>query len=829
MSAGWWGRGHVSRAIFDDALPPPRPLPETLESPIIVTRGPVVYPHTVSTMTLQDERALHALEAARDTGFAGYFLVNTETAHALPSNIPEIGVLVELGRVLRLPDNSASFVVRGRCRVRLVEWLQVTPFLVARLECVHEPEGTSPSTEAMMRVALSLFERAISLDERLPEDALVYAMNLQSPSDLADFIASSLSLDLASHQSLIEAIDPTTRLQRLNSLLARELDLLELEDRIQARAQSEVDKSQREYYLREQLRSIQAELGELDANASEIKSFRERLQQKRLPDLARERVEHELARLEQMPSMSPEVSITRDYVDWILDLPWHEATTDNLDVNHAERVLNAHHYGLTKVKDRILEYIAVLNLKGTTSRSPVLCFVGPPGVGKTSLARSIAEALGRRFVRMSLGGVRDEAEIRGHRRTYVGALPGRILQMMRRAGVINPLFVLDELDKLGEDFRGDPSSALLEVLDPEQNHEFEDHYLDLPYDLSHVMWVTTANYLYDIPPALRDRLEVIKFPGYIEEEKMHIARRFLIPRQIQENGLSQAHLTFSDASLQHMIREYTYEAGVRDLERAIASVCRKVARRVASQKPFPHRITPTLVEQLLGPPTANLMRVETEDQVGVANGVAWDEAGGDLLQIEVTVMEGRGDLLLTGQLGDVMQESAKAAMSYVRSHAKELGIPQRRIEKSDVHIHVPEGSISKEGPSAGIAMAIALVSAFTKIPVRHDVAMTGEITLRGRVLPIGGLREKLMAAHRANIRKFILPKKNAKELVEVPRRVLREMTIHQVSTMEEVISIALTSQPKPLTEEEADKEANGRRQKRSKRDSEASKEAAPAS
>lgn len=816
-SVGWSGRSQASRIYFDDALPPPRPIPEALDAPIIVTRGPVMYPHAVTAITLQDERSLQALEVARDAGFAGYFLVGAEGAHPFPSQVPEIGVLVELGRILRLPDGSVSSILRARCRVRRIEWIQTTPFMVARLEQIQNPATITPSIEAMMRVALSLFERAISLDERLPEDALVYAMNLRDPGDLADFIASSLFLDLASHQSLIEAVDPGLRLQRLNSFLAKELDLLELEDRIQARAQSEVDKSQREFYLREQLRSIQTELGELDANISEIKALRERLKQKNPPAFVRERVEHELARLEQMPSMSPEVSITRDYVDWILDLPWHEATTDNLDVNHAERVLNAHHYGLTKVKDRILEYIAALSLKGTASRSPILCFVGPPGVGKTSLARSIAEALGRRFVRVSLGGVRDEAEIRGHRRTYVGALPGRIIQMMRRAGVVNPLFVLDELDKLGEDFRGDPSSALLEVLDPEQNNEFEDHYLDLPYDLSRVLWITTANYLYDIPPALRDRLEVIKFPGYIEEEKIHIAQQFLIPRQLQENGLAQVTLSFSEASLQHMIREYTYEAGVRDLERNIASICRKVARRVASCKSFPHRITPKLVEDFLGPPTANLMRAESEDQIGLANGVAWDEAGGDLLQIEVSVMDGRGELLLTGQLGDVMQESAKAAMSYVRSHAKALGITRQQIEKSDVHIHVPEGSISKEGPSAGVAMAIALISAFTKIPVRHDVAMTGEITLRGRILPIGGLREKLMAAHRAGIRKFVLPKKNAKELSEVPRRVLREMSLHQVGTMEEVIQVALTHQPQPLSGEE---EANTKSSKARRRKSE---------
>ena len=563
---------------------------------------------------------------------------------------------------------------------------------------------------------------------------------------------------------------------------------------------------------------------------NDVKLLRERLSKKSMPPAVRERAEREIAKLEQLHSASPEVGIVRDYIEWLLDLPWTESTPDNLDVQHAARILDERHYGLKKAKERILEHIAVCKLKGSLSRSPILCFVGPPGTGKTSLARSIADSLGRRFVRMSVGGVHDEAEIRGHRRTYIGALPGRILQTMRRAGTVNPLFVIDELDKIGSDFRGDPSAALLEVLDPEQNAEFEDHYLDLPYDLSRVMWITTANYLYDIPPALRDRLEVVEFSGYIEEEKLHIARYFLIPRQLAENGLSTTlangqhpspiSVHFSQEALRRIIREYTYEAGVRNLDRAIANICRKIARRVAEGKPPIHRVTPAMLPRLLGPPQFDYGQVDKQDQVGVANGVAWDEAGGDLMPIEVILVEGKGELTLTGQLGEVMQESAKAAVSYARARAAELGISRRTLEKSDIHIHVPEGAVAKDGPSAGIAMATAIISALTKIPVRRDVAMTGEITLRGRVLPIGSLKEKLLAAHRAGIRTFIMPKKNAKNLEEVPKKVLRDLTIIQVTTMEEVLQAALVTMPQPVAKPSSPK---GRKRKKALADTASTK------
>ena len=781
-------------------------LPDVFEVPVLPLRDLVVYPRSVTPLTVGRERSLRALDMARSLGLAvALAQKSVEVEDPRPSDLYEIGTVVAIGRVLNLPDGSASLIVQGRARVRVVEWLQATPFLLARVETLHEPQAQSPAAEALMRAVLSLFDNVVGLNERIPEEAFVYAMNIHEPGWLADFIAQTMPLNVPTRQSILEAVDPVSRLQKLSTVLARELDVLELEDRIHERAQSEVDKSQREYYLREQLRSIQTELGEMDAGMGEINLLRERLKQKALPDTVRERAEHEIAKLEQLHSMSPEVGVVRDYVEWLLELPWTESTSDILDVKRAARILDERHYGLGKAKERILEHIAVRKLKGDLSRSPILCFVGPPGTGKTSLARSIADSLGRKFVRMSVGGVHDEAEIRGHRRTYVGALPGRILQTMRRAGTVNPLFVLDEIDKLGSDFRGDPSAALLEVLDPEQNFEFEDHYLDLPYDLSKVMWVTTANYLYDIPPALRDRLEVIEFPGYVEEEKLEIARRFLVPKQIAENGLdglqppgAKPAITFSDDVLRRIIREYTYEAGVRNLDRAIATICRKAARRVAEGKPHVHRLTPGMLPRFLGPPQFDFGKMDEQDQIGVANGVAWDEAGGDLMQIEVTLMEGKGELILTGQLGDVMQESAKAAVSYARSRANELGIARRTFEKSDIHIHVPEGAISKEGPSAGITMATALVSALTRIPVRRDVAMTGEITLRGRVLPIGGLKEKLLSAHRAGIRTFIMPKKNAKDLEEVPRKVQRDLTLIQVTTMDEVLRVALVSQPQPL-------------------------------
>jgi ATP-dependent Lon protease len=580
-------------------------------------------------------------------------------------------------------------------------------------------------------------------------------------------------------------------------LLAQELDVLELEDRIHAQVQQEVDKSQREYFLRQQMKAIQTELGEIDGQLQEIDELKEKIAAAEMPEEARLKAEKELERLASMPPASPEMSVIRTYLDWLIELPWSNATENNMDISAADKALDDSHYGLTRAKERILEYIAVRKLAAEKMRSPILCFVGPPGTGKTSLGKAIAQALGRKFVRVSLGGIRDEAEIRGHRRTYVGAMPGRIIQTMRRAETINPLFMLDEIDKVGIDFRGDPSAALLEVLDPEQNHAFSDHYLDVCYDLSKVMFITTANILDPIPPALRDRMEVIEFPGYIEEEKLEIARRFLVPRQLMENGLDNTKLHFSDESLRQIIREYTYEAGVRNMEREIANVCRKIARRVADGKPVPQRVTAQSLLRYLGPPQFVYGLAEQEDEIGVAMSIAWTEAGGDIMPVEVTLMEGKGMLMLTGQLGEIMQESAQAALSYARSRAKELGINGRSFDKVDIHIHVPEGAIPKDGPSAGITMATALISALSRCPVRHDVGMTGEITLRGRVLPIGGFKEKVLAAHRAGLKTVILPKRNKKDMVEIPNKVKRDLEFIFVDQMREVLETALLPERRP--------------------------------
>jgi ATP-dependent Lon protease len=604
-------------------------------------------------------------------------------------------------------------------------------------------------------------------------------------------IASVIDLDVEQRQQILDTIDPITRLQRLSIVLAQELDVLRLESEIQDQVQQEVDKGQREFFLREQMRVIQSELGEMDTQLAEINELREKLTQISLPDEARAKAEKELNLLAIMPPAAPEVGIIRTYLDWIIELPWANTTTDNTDIRHVAQVLDNNHFGISKAKERILEHIAVLQRAGHKMRSPILCFVGPPGTGKTSLGRSIAEALDRKFVRISLGGIHDEAEIRGHRRTYIGALPGRIIQSMRRAGTINPVFMLDEIDKVGSDFRGDPSAALLEALDPEQNNSFSDHYLELPYDLSKVLFITTANVLYTVPSALRDRMEVIEFSGYIEEEKLEIARQFLVPRQIDEHGLGDVPIKIADGALQGMVREYTYEAGVRNLEREIGQICRKLTRRLAEQKPIPKTITRQALHKYLGPPHFTEQMAEKEDQIGVATGIAYTEAGGDIMPIEVTLMPGKGQLTLTGQLGEVMQESIQAAYSFVRSHAKEYDIKPAQFESCDIHVHVPEGAIPKDGPSAGITMATALISAFSNYKVRHDVAMTGEITLRGKVLPIGGLKEKILAAHRAGITTIIVPHQNQKDLVDVPKKVQRDLKIIFAAKMEEVLKTAL--------------------------------------
>jgi len=756
----------------------------------------------VTPLFVGRDASLRAVEAAlqEDDMLVVLAQRDAEVQDPGPDDLYSVGTQISIGRMLRLPDGTTSILAQGQGRVRVLEWVHTEPYLRARVIPLFEAaqEGYTPAgstIEALKRTVLTLFEKCVELSPNLPEDAYVAAMNVDEPGWLADLVASVINLTVEQRQGILEELDPEARLQKLSLWLAQELDVLELQNRIHAQVQEEVDKSQREYYLREQMRVIQSELGESDLQVREINELREKIAAAGMPEEAREKAERELQRLEEMPPASPEVGIIRTYVDWLIELPWSVATEDNMDISHVARVLETNHYGLRKAKERILEYIAVRKLAAEKMRSPILCFIGPPGTGKTSLGRSIAEALGRKFVRVSLGGTRDEAEIRGHRRTYIGALPGRIIQTMRRAGTINPVFMLDEIDKIGIDFRGDPAAALLEVLDPEQNHAFSDHYLEVPYDLSKVMFITTGNILDTIPPALRDRMEVIYFPGYIEEEKLHIARKFLVPRQLEEHGLSKEKLRFSEQALRRLIREYTYEAGVRNLEREIANICRKVARRTAEGRRVPRYVTASSLERYLGPPQYAYGVIGEEDEVGVAMGIAVTEAGGDLLSVEVTLMEGKGNLILTGQLGDVMQESAQAAVSYARAHARDWGIDPKEFERLDIHIHVPEGAIPKDGPSAGVTMATALISALSGRPVHRDVAMTGEITLRGRVLPIGGFKEKVLAAHRAGLKTVLLPLKNKKDLVELPARVKRDLKFVWVDRMDQVLPVALLDGP----------------------------------
>ena len=764
------------------------------EYPLLPLRDTVIFPHMVTPLFVGRDRSLKAVEAAMAT--EGIIIVaaqrDDELEEPSPDDIYTVGTEMTIARMWHLPDGTTNIWGRGTRRVEILDFVHVDPYIKVRVRDIVEPSEKTLSSQALMRAVLALFEKCVQLDRNLPEDAFVIAMNIDEPGWLADLVASALNIDIEKRQEVLETIQPAMRLQRLSILLAQELDVLELEDRIHAQVQEEVDKSQREYFLRQQMKAIQTELGEIEGQLQEVGELKEKIAAAEMPEEVREKAEKELDRLSSMPIASPEVSVIRTYLDWLIELPWSNATEDNIDIAVAATVLDNSHYGLAKAKERILEYMAVRKLAADKMRSPILCFVGPPGTGKTSLGKAIAEALGRKFVRVSLGGVRDEAEIRGHRRTYVGSMPGRIIQTMRRAETTNPLFMLDEIDKLGIDFRGDPSAALLEVLDPEQNHAFSDHYLDVSYDLSSVMFITTANILDPVPPALRDRMEVIEFPGYIEEEKLAIARRFLVPRQLTENGLDDnAKLHFSDEALRQIIREYTYEAGVRNLEREIANICRKVARRVAAGKPAPYRVTAQSLIKYLGPPQFSYGLAEEEDEIGVAMGIAWTEAGGDIMPVEVTLMEGKGALTLTGQLGEIMQESAQAALSYARSHAKKLGIKGRDFDKLDIHIHVPEGAIPKDGPSAGITMCTALVSALASRPVRHDVGMTGEITLRGRVLPIGGFKEKVLSAHRAGLKTVILPKRNQKDMIEIPNKVKRDLECIFVERMGEVLEIAL--------------------------------------
>ena len=764
-----------------------------IECPVFMMRDMLVYPRMISPAFVEPGANLLAIQEAQmeDSTMIALVQQDPEVEDAGPEDFLSIGVEVAVGRLLSLSDGNHSALVQGRRRVEMVGFTQTGPYYRARVRPIYEPIEVDRQIDALMRTSRDLFERCVQLDRSLPDEAHLFSINIPEPGWLADMIATAISLPFKERQALLMLSDPAARLKRVNRLLAQELDVLQLEDEIQSKVQNEVDRSQREFYLREQMKAIQTELGEGDIWMREITELRERIVNLQMPDEARAAANKELDRLMQMPSMAPEVGIIRTYLDWIIELPWAVMTEDNLDVTHASKTLNDNHYGLKDAKDRILEYIAVRSLKPKRPRQPIMCFVGPPGTGKTSLGQSIAQALGRKFVRVSLGGVRDEAEIRGHRRTYIGALPGRVLQTIRRAGTSNPLFMLDEIDKLGADFRGDPAAALLEVLDPEQNFAFSDHYLEIPFDLSKVMFITTANVLNSIPPALLDRMEVIEFPGYIEEEKLEISNRFLVPRQREESGLEDEEIQFKEQAIRRIIREYTYEAGVRNLEREIGRLCRKVARLKSEKKHYPHRIVPPLVEKFLGPPQFFQTEAERQDEIGVATAVAWTENGGEIMPVEILILEGKGGLQITGQIGEIMQESAHAAMSYLKWHSREFNLDPDCYEELDVHIHIPEGAIPKDGPSAGITIATALISAFTERKVYKEVGMTGEITLRGRVLPVGGVREKILAAHRAGLRTIILPDRNQKDLVDVPKKVLADLKIIPVTKMDEVLAVAL--------------------------------------
>jgi ATP-dependent Lon protease len=765
-------------------------VPEIL--PLIPLRDLILFPNLVVPLFVGRERSINALEEAmREDHLVALVTQRTaETQDPEPGEIYEIGCAVSILQELKLPDGTAKALVEGRQRIRILEYLEKDPYLKVRVEVVEESADADVEARALMRNLLADFEQASQLGKPIPHEVLLAAGAIEAPGRLADFVAFHLSLKVEEKQQILEAVDPKARLKKTSDFLRKELEILELGSKIQNRVKESMSKSQREYFLREQLKAIQQELGQFDEVQAEIEEYREKIAASGMPEAVREKADKEVGRLEKMPQAAAETSVIRTYLDWLCGLPWDVHDEEKLDLAAAQEILDEDHYGLEKVKERVLEYLAVHKLTDHM-RGPILCFVGPPGVGKTSLGKSIARALNRKFIRMSLGGVRDEAEIRGHRRTYVGALPGRIIQSINQVGTNNPVFMMDEIDKVGMDFRGDPTSALLEVLDPEQNNSFQDHYLEAPFDLSDVMFITTANLLDPIPPALRDRMEVIHFPGYTEDEKLHIAKRYLVPKQVAEHGLTPSRLVFTDGALREIVRRYTREAGVRNLERTIATICRQVARKVVEGRKGKTTVTERTLHKYLGPDKFTFGLAEKHDEVGVATGLVWTEVGGDVIFIEATSMAGSGTLSLTGQLGDVMRESAQAAVSYARSRAAHLGIDPDFNSKLDLHIHVPAAAIPKDGPSAGITMATAIVSVLTGRKVRRDLAMTGEITLRGKVLPIGGLKEKLLAAHRAGVTTVLIPKDNARELELIPSHVREALEIIPVEHMNEVLARAL--------------------------------------
>ena len=780
-----------------------------LRIPLLPLRDIVVFPHMVVPLFVGREKSVNALEAAmeRDRTLLLCAQRDAKSDDPDPDEIYELGTLGSIVQLVKLPDGTVKVLVEGKQRARIEGYEETGDFFVVRAQAVDEDDEATTEVEALVRSVKTTFEAYVKLNRKVPPEMATGVGAIDTPSRLADTVVAHLNLNVEDRQGILEIADPAERLEKVYALMQGEMDVLQVEGRIRSRVKKQMERSQKEYYLNEQMRAIQKELGERDDLKNEVQELEERIDALKLPEHAKDKAHKELKKLKMMSPMSAEATVVRNYLDWILSLPWADYKQDSVDIDRSEEILDEDHYGLDKPKERILEYLAVRALVGEM-KGPILCFVGPPGVGKTSLGRSIARATGRDFVRVSLGGVRDEAEIRGHRRTYIGAMPGKIIQGLKKAGSGNPVFLLDEVDKMSADFRGDPSSAMLEVLDPEQNKGFDDHYLDLEYDLSKILFITTANHLAGIPRPLQDRMEIIHIPGYIEEEKLQIARSFLAPKQLSENGLSGENLDFTDQGIYEIVRRYTKEAGVRGLEREIASICRKVARVVVKAKDSGEdvkiKVGPRQVRKYLGVPRFKFGKREDRDQVGICTGLAFTETGGELLTIEALVTSGKGRIQMSGHLGDVMKESAQAAMSYVRRRAKQLGLARDFYQKVDVHVHIPEGGVPKDGPSAGITMAVALTSALTGIPVRANMAMTGEITLRGRVLPIGGLKEKLIAALRGGIEDVLVPKENERDLKEIPTRVKRKLRLEFVESMDQVLQKALVLDDPALLEHPAE-------------------------
>jgi ATP-dependent Lon protease len=766
--------------------------------PVLMLRDIVVFPYMIAPLFVGREKSKSAIDHSLSTHRMILLLTQKDMEIEDPKreDVYDVGTVALIMRMLKLPDGRVRILAQGLIRARVESFENDQPFVQAQVSVIHEPDlkDKTIESEALIRNVRSGLEKATSLGKTVPPEVLIIAANVEEMGRLADLTAANLELKVDEAQKILEIVDSELRLKRVYELLTKELELLDMQSKISTEAKGEMDKLQRQYFLRQQMKAIQKELGEGTELQEEIKSYQDKLAKLKVTEEVKEELEKQISRLSQMHPESAETAVVRNYLDWMFSIPWDKSTVDNLELRKAKTILDEDHYGLVKIKERILEYLAVRSLSRKI-KGPILCFVGPPGVGKTSLGRSIARALGRKFIRISLGGVRDEAEIRGHRRTYVGAMPGRIILGIRRAGSNNPVFMMDEVDKIGADFRGDPSSALLEVLDPEQNNSFRDHYLGVPFDLSKVMFITTANLLDPIQPAFRDRMEILNLPGYTEEEKLQIALQHLVPKQVKEHALSEKRIIFTQGAIKKIISLYTREAGVRNLEREIAAVCRKVARKVAEGKKKLFRITSQNVEGYLGPPRIFKDQVLTKDQVGVATGVAWTATGGEILFVEVTKMKGKGVLSLTGSLGDVMKESAQAALSYARAHAEDFGVSQSFFSENDFHVHIPEGAIPKDGPSAGITIATALISVCTELKVKRDLAMTGEITLRGNVLPVGGIKEKVLAAQRAGVRKMILPLPNKKDLIDIPKKVKKEMEFFFVEETKDVFKEALIKEP----------------------------------